>query len=43
VMLSCLPSCVGNGAKYTDIRAGVFLEQRLREIGLIKNPIRTEP
>jgi len=35
VVLSCLPSCVGAGAKYPDIRAGVFLEQRLREIGLI--------
>jgi isopenicillin N synthase-like dioxygenase len=43
VMLSCLPSCVGTGAKYADIRAGAFLEQRLREIGLIKDPIRTEP
>jgi isopenicillin N synthase-like dioxygenase len=43
VMLSCLPSCVGTGAKYADIRAGAFLEQRLREIGLIKDLIRTEP
>ncbi len=36
VMLSCLPSCIGAGAKYSDIRAGAFLEQRLREIGLLK-------
>ena len=33
--LSCIPSCVGNGAKYEDITAGDFLNQRLREIGLI--------
>ena len=33
--LSCLPSCVGNGARYPDILSGVFLEQRLREIGLM--------
>mgnify|MGYP003666168906 FL=1 len=32
---SCIPSCVGNGAKYEDITAGDFLNQRLREIGLI--------
>jgi isopenicillin N synthase-like dioxygenase len=35
VTLSCLPSCVGSGAQYPDILSGVFLEQRLREIGLI--------
>lgn len=35
-MLSCLPSCVGEGAKYADITAGQFLYQRLVEIGLIK-------
>lgn len=35
-MLSCLPSCRGTGAKYTDITAGQFLYQRLVEIGLIK-------
>ncbi|MEJ0008825.1 MAG: 2-oxoglutarate and iron-dependent oxygenase domain-containing protein [Steroidobacteraceae bacterium] len=35
VTLSCLPSCVGGGARYPDILSGVFLEQRLREIGLI--------
>ncbi len=36
VMLRCLPSCVGAGAKYPDIRAGTFLEERLAAIGLIK-------
>ena len=35
VMLRCLPTCVGSGAKYPDIRANDFLEQRLREIGLL--------
>lgn len=35
-LLSCLPSCVGEGAKYPDITAGEFLYQRLVEIGLIK-------
>jgi isopenicillin N synthase-like dioxygenase len=35
VVLGCLPSCVGTGAKYADIRAGTFLEQRLTEIGLL--------
>lgn len=35
-MLSCLPSCVGSGAKYADITAGDFLTQRLKEIGLYK-------
>ena len=40
VVLRCLPSCVGAGAKYADIRAGAFLEQRLKEIGLIKTPDR---
>jgi isopenicillin N synthase-like dioxygenase len=35
VLLSCLPSCVGDGAKYPDITAGAFLEQRLKEIGLL--------
>lgn len=37
VMLECLPSCVGTGAKHAPIRADVFLEQRLRAIGLIRN------
>lgn len=36
VSLECLPSCVGEGAKYPPITAGDFLHQRLREIGLIK-------
>jgi isopenicillin N synthase-like dioxygenase len=35
-VLSCLPSCIGAGAKYADIAAGEFLEQRLRQIGLIE-------
>lgn len=35
-ILSCLPSCLGAGAKYADITAHEFLMQRLREIGLIK-------
>lgn len=33
-VLSCLPSCVGDGAKHPDITAGDFLKQRLKEIGL---------
>jgi isopenicillin N synthase-like dioxygenase len=37
VSLRCLPACVGKGAKYPEITAGAFLEQRLREIGLIKS------
>jgi len=36
VLLSCLPACIGAGAKYPDITAGAFLEQRLQEIGLLK-------
>jgi isopenicillin N synthase-like dioxygenase len=36
VILRCVPSCVGKGAKHADIRAGTFLEQRLAEIGLLK-------
>lgn len=38
VCLSCLPSCIGTGAKYPHITAGAFLEERLREIGLIEPP-----
>lgn len=34
-LLSCIPSCKGDGAKYADISAHDFLMQRLREIGLI--------
>ncbi|MEL6369348.1 MAG: 2-oxoglutarate and iron-dependent oxygenase domain-containing protein [Pseudomonadota bacterium] len=33
-MLECLPSCLGDGAKYPPITADEFLKQRLREIGL---------
>jgi isopenicillin N synthase-like dioxygenase len=36
VVLSCLPSCRGSGARYTEITAGEFLETRLREIGLVR-------
>jgi isopenicillin N synthase-like dioxygenase len=36
--LSCLPSCITeeNPKRYEDITAGEYLEQRLREIGLLK-------
>ncbi len=34
VVLSCIESCVGSGARYEDITAGDFLNQRLQEIGL---------
>ena len=37
VVLSCIPSCVGSGAKYPDISADAFLEQRLKEIGLLES------
>jgi len=33
-MLECIPSCIGEGAKYPPILADEFLKQRLREIGL---------
>ena len=33
-MLSCLPACRGEKAKYPDILANDFLMQRLKEIGL---------
>jgi len=36
--LSCLPSCIGAGARYPDIGAGMLLEQRLKEIGLLTKP-----
>lgn len=36
-ILSCIPSCKGDGAKYPDISSHDFLMQRLREIGLLKN------
>ncbi len=35
-LLSCLPSCRGDGAQFPDITANEFLMQRLREIGLVK-------
>lgn len=35
-LLSCLPSCIGSGARYPDILANDFLMERLREIGLTK-------
>jgi isopenicillin N synthase-like dioxygenase len=35
-ILSCIPSCRGQGAKYPDISSHDFLMQRLREIGLLK-------
>lgn len=38
VVLSCVESCIGSGAKYADIRAGAFLEQRLHDIGLQRSP-----
>jgi isopenicillin N synthase-like dioxygenase len=34
-VLRCLPSCVGDGARYPEITAGTFLAQRLKEIGLL--------
>ncbi len=33
-LLTCLPSCRGDGAKYPDILANDFLMERLRDIGL---------
>jgi isopenicillin N synthase-like dioxygenase len=36
VLLRCIPSCLGTGAKHPEITAGAFLEQRLREIGLLQ-------
>jgi isopenicillin N synthase-like dioxygenase len=32
--LECLPSCLGQGAKFAPIMAGAFLDERLRDIGL---------
>jgi isopenicillin N synthase-like dioxygenase len=34
-LLTCLPSCVGNGPKYPDITSQEFLFERLRAIGLM--------
>lgn len=42
-ILRCLPSCVGSGAKYSNIGAGTFLAQRLREIGLLKGEAAGRP
>lgn len=36
VVLECLPSCVGHGARHAPVRADVFLEERLRAIGLLR-------
>jgi len=36
VVLRCVESCLGDGAKHADITAGAFLEQRLQEIGLLR-------
>lgn len=33
-VIECIPSCIGDGAKYPPITADAFLKQRLREIGL---------
>lgn len=33
-MLECIPSCIGEGAKYEPVLSDDFLKQRLREIGL---------
>lgn len=35
-VLSCIPSCVGTGAKYEPINSHEWLMIRLREIGLVK-------
>lgn len=35
-MLTCIPSCRGNGEKYPPVLANDFLMERLREIGLTK-------
>lgn len=34
-LLECIPSCVGNGAKFPPINSHEFLLQRLKEIGLM--------
>ena len=34
--LECIPSCLGDGAKYPPINSHEFLLQRLKEIGLVK-------
>jgi isopenicillin N synthase-like dioxygenase len=35
-LLSCVPSCVGSGAKYEPINSHEWLMKRLEEIGLVK-------
>lgn len=35
-VLRCIPSCIGDGAKWPDIRAQDFLMERLRDIGLMR-------
>lgn len=35
-MLECIPSCVGDGAKFPPIKAHAALMERLKDIGLIK-------
>jgi isopenicillin N synthase-like dioxygenase len=34
VSLECLPSCLGDGARFAPMTAGEFLAERVREIGL---------
>ena len=33
--LKVLPACVGEGARFPEITAGEYLDERLREIGLV--------
>lgn len=35
-VLSCIPSCINDGAKYEDITSRDFLNQRIKDIGLEK-------
>jgi isopenicillin N synthase-like dioxygenase len=42
-LLTCIPSCLGDGAKFPDITAHEFLMERLREIGLIPSPVSPPP
>ncbi len=37
-LLTCIPSCYGEGAKYPDILANDFLMERLNDIGLKAHP-----
>jgi isopenicillin N synthase-like dioxygenase len=32
--LKVLPACIGDGAKFPEVTAGAFLEERLRAIGM---------